>query len=165
MAYGAEISRGNPAYFIFLLDQSGSMADPFGGEAIRKADFVADAVNRTLHDLVIRCTKTEEVRHYYDISVVGYGGKVHSALGGSLAGRILAPISELADSPIRVERRNRKISDGAGGIVEQQISFPIWIDPGAAGKTPMCQAFELAKSTLEQWIAEHKTSFPPVVYI
>ena len=51
MAYGAEISRGNPTCFIFLLDQSGSMADPFGGESVRKADFVADAVNRTLHDL------------------------------------------------------------------------------------------------------------------
>ena len=51
MAYGAEISRGNPTCFIFLLDQSGSMADPFGGEPVRKADFVADAVNRTLHDL------------------------------------------------------------------------------------------------------------------
>jgi hypothetical protein len=163
MAYGAEISRGNPTCFIFLLDQSGSMADPFGGETVRKADFVADAVNRTLHDLVIRCTKTEEVRHYYDVAVIGYGGKVHSALGGSLSGRILAPISELADSPVRVERRNKKISDGAGGIVEQQIGFPIWVDPAAAGKTPMCQAFELVKSTLEQWIAEHRTSFPPIV--
>ena len=163
MAYGAEISRGNPTCFIFLLDQSGSMADPFGGESVRKADFVADAVNRTIHDLVIRCTKTEEVRHYYDIAVIGYGGKVHSVLGGSLAGRILAPISELADSPVRVEKRNKKISDGAGGIVEQQVSFPIWVDPGAAGKTPMCQAFDLAKSTLDQWIAEHKTSFPPIV--
>jgi hypothetical protein len=53
MAYGAEISRGNPTCFIFLLDQSASMADPFGGEPVRKADFVADAVNWTLHDLVI----------------------------------------------------------------------------------------------------------------
>ncbi len=83
MAYGAEISRGNPTCFIFLLDQSGSMADPFGGDYVRKADYVADAVNRTLHDLVIRCTKTEEVRHYYDIGVIGYGGKVNSVLGGS----------------------------------------------------------------------------------
>ncbi len=163
MAYSAEISRGNPTCFIFLLDQSGSMADPFGGESVRKADFVTDAVNRTLHDLVIRCTKTEEVRHYYDIAVIGYGGKVHSVLGGSLSGRVLAPISELADSPARVERRNKKASDGAGGIVEHQVGFPIWVDPGASGKTPMCKAFELVKSTLEQWIDEHKTSFPPIV--
>lgn len=32
MPYSAEISRADPAYFIILLDQSGSMNDPFGGE-------------------------------------------------------------------------------------------------------------------------------------
>jgi hypothetical protein len=72
MAYSAEISRGKPACFIFLLDQSGSMGDAFGTEqALRKADFVADVVNRTLHNLVIRCTKTEEIRNYYYVSVIG----------------------------------------------------------------------------------------------
>jgi len=163
MAYGAEISRGNPTCFIFLLDQSGSMADSFGEHAVRKADFVADAVNRTLHDLVIRCTKTEEVRNYYEIAVIGYGSRVQPVLSGSLTGKILTPISELADAPARVERRNKKVPDGAGGIVEQQVGFPIWVDPGAAGKTPMCQAFELVKSTLEEWLPGHKTSFPPIV--
>jgi hypothetical protein len=79
MPYTAEISRGNPTCFIFLLDQSGSMADTFGGElAQRKADFVADVVNRTLHDLVIRCTRTEEIRNYYNISIIGYGSSVEA---------------------------------------------------------------------------------------
>src|SRR5262245_48842028 len=68
MPYSAEISRSNPTCFIFLLDQSYSMADGFGEGAIRKADFVADVVNRTLHDLVIRCTRMEEIRNYYHIS-------------------------------------------------------------------------------------------------
>ncbi len=31
MTYTAEISRQNPACFIFLIDQSGSMNDLFGG--------------------------------------------------------------------------------------------------------------------------------------
>ena len=79
-------------------------------------------------------------------------GKCTRCWEARYAGRVLAPISELADSPVRVERRNKKISDGVGGIVEHQIGFPIWVDPGASGKTPMCQAFELVKSTLEQWI-------------
>jgi len=164
MAYGAEISRGNPTCFIFLLDQSGSMADPFGGEqSVRKAEFVADAVNRTLHDLVIRCTKTEEVRNYYHVAVIGYGSKVQPVLGGALAGRVLIPISDLADAPVRVETRNKKIPDGAGGIVEQQTRFPIWMDAAASGKTPMCQAFGLVKSTLDQWLADHQIGFPPIV--
>jgi hypothetical protein len=36
MPYNAEISRGNPSCFIFLMDQSGSMADAWGGEAGKK---------------------------------------------------------------------------------------------------------------------------------
>ncbi len=55
MAYSAEISRSNPTCFVFVLDQSGSMGDVFGGGEtnLRKADFLADVANRTLHDLVI----------------------------------------------------------------------------------------------------------------
>ncbi|MEJ7708936.1 MAG: hypothetical protein WKF84_03560 [Pyrinomonadaceae bacterium] len=59
MAYQAQITRANPTCVVLLLDQSGSMRDPFGGDQMaRKADFVADVVNHTIHDLVIRCTKT-----------------------------------------------------------------------------------------------------------
>jgi hypothetical protein len=55
MPYTAEISRANPSCFLFLIDQSGSMADPFGGGAARrKADGVADAINRLLQNLVIK---------------------------------------------------------------------------------------------------------------
>ncbi len=109
MAYSAEISRGNPTCFVFLLDQSGSMADQFGSEhSQRKADFVADVVNRTLHDLVIRCTKTEEVRNYYYISIIGYGSSVGPAFSGNLAGKALVPVSEVAELPARIENRNEK---------------------------------------------------------
>src|SRR5262252_5020009 len=97
-AYVAEISRADPTLFIFLLDQSESMEDPFGAKnATSKAQFVSDAVNRVLHDLVIRSTKTEEVRNYYHISVIGYGNTVEPALAGPLAGRDLVSIAEVAD--------------------------------------------------------------------
>ena len=93
MAYSAEISRSNPTCFVFIIDQSGSMADSFGGEGVgRKADFVADVVNRTLHDLVIRATRTEEIRNYYYISMIArYGGAVQPSLSGALAGREMVP--------------------------------------------------------------------------
>jgi hypothetical protein len=164
MPYTAEISRSNPTCFVFLLDQSGSMADQFGTEsAIRKADFVSDVVNRTLHDIVIRCTRAEEVRSYYHVSIIRYGASVGSAFTGALAGRNHVPIGEVADSPARLENRTKKMPDGAGGIVEQQVRFPVWIDPTSSGGTPMCQAFELVRGLLEQWSAEHRNSFPPTV--
>lgn len=164
MPYSAEISRGNPTCFIFLLDQSGSMNDPFGSEtAQRKADFVADVVNRTLHDLVIRCTRTEEIRNYYYASVIGYGANVGPAFSGSLAGKNLVPISEVAELPARLENRTKKVPDGAGGLVETQVRFPVWMDPVSSGATPMCQAFSFTRDLLDQWLSEHKNGFPPTV--
>jgi len=164
LPYSAEISRSNPTCFIILLDQSGSMGDGFGGgEGLRKSDFVADVVNRTLHDLVIRCTKAEEIRNYYYISIIGYGGAVQSAFSGALAGKMTVPIGEVADNPARLDTRTKKVSDGAGGLVEQQVRFPIWIDAGAGGGTPMCAALAQAKTVLEQWLPEHKNGFPPTV--
>ena len=100
LAYSALISRDRPACLIFLLDQSESMALPFGvDQTTRRADCVADVVNRTLQKLVIRCAKTEEVRNYYYVSVIRYGGRVEPAFGGVLSGRTLAPISEVAEYP------------------------------------------------------------------
>lgn len=164
MPYEAEISRSNPTCFVILLDRSGSMADSFGGgDSLRKADFVADVVNRTLHDLVIRCTKAEEIRNYYYVSIIGYGGSVQSAFAGGLTGKALAPVAELADNPARLEVRTKKVPDGAGGLVEQQVRFPVWIDAIASGGTPMCAALSQAKTVLEQWVSEHKNGFPPTI--
>ena len=95
MPYTAEISRTNPSCFIFLVDQSASMVDPIGGEIrINKADVVADALNRLLTELAIRCAKEEGVRDYFHVAVLGYGGQsVQSALGGALRGQDPMPLS------------------------------------------------------------------------
>lgn len=165
MTYSAEISRANPSCFLFLIDQSGSMDDPFGGgEAARKkADGVADAINRLLQNLVIKCAKSEGVRDYYHVGVLGYGSKAGPAFGGSLAGKELAPISEIADHPARVEERTKKVDDGAGGLVDQTVKFPVWFDAVAKGGTPMCGALSQAKSVLSSWLGQHPACFPPIV--
>jgi hypothetical protein len=165
MAYSAEISRGNPSCFVFLIDQSGSMADVFGaGEGNqKKADGVADAINRLLQNLVIKCAKEEGVRDYFHVSVVGYGAQVGPAFSGALAGRQLVPISEIGNSPARIEQRNKKVSDGAGGLVDQQVRFPLWFEPTANGGTPMRQALGEAKTIVEGWLGQHPNSFPPIV--
>ena len=165
MTYSAEISRSSPTCFVVLMDQSGSMADSFGGTEVhyRKADALADVVNRTLHDLVLRCTKTEEIRNYFHVAMIGYGGTVGSAFSGALAGRGMVPISEVGEQPARLENRTKKVADGAGGLVDQIVRFPIWVEPAANGGTPMCAALREAQSLLSQWLAEHPNCFPPVV--
>ena len=108
MPYTAEISRAKPTAFCFLIDQSGSMDDPYGMDSgKRKCDAVADAVNRLIATLVLRCAKGEDVRDYFQIAVIGYGGAVRTGFGGQLAGRQFVPISEVADNPLRVETRAR----------------------------------------------------------
>jgi hypothetical protein len=166
MPYSAEISRAHPSCLLFLIDQSGSMSDGFGGEVGRiKSERLADAINRLLFELTIRCTKsqTEGIRNYYDIGVIGYGSRVGPALGGPLAGRDLVPIAEVGDNPARVEDRRRKVEDGTGGLIEQTVKFAIWFDPVANGGTPMCQALRQARSILQSWVQQHPSSFPPIV--
>jgi len=189
MPYTAEISRTNPSCFLFLIDQSASMQevmDPTDLQAMdkpmvadgrtythtasgkTKGQRVADAINRLLQNLVIKCAKSEGVRDYYWVGVIGYGGdssgmKVGPAFSGTLAGRELVPISEIAKSPARIEERARKVEDGAGGLVEQKTKFAIWFDPVSNGGTPMCQAMTKAQAILANWIAQHQMSFPPIV--
>jgi hypothetical protein len=163
--YSAEISRANPTSFVFLLDQSASMQDPIGsGEGQRKCDVVADALNRLLSELAIKCAKEEGIRDYFYVSVFGYGGSGASpALGGPLAGRDLVPLSEIAASPARLESRTKKVPDGAGGLVDQEVKFPIWVDPIANGGTPMSNALTKAQSVVSRWLGDHPACFPPVV--
>jgi len=165
MAYSVEISRANPTCFVFLLDQSTSMTDPIeAGEAPkRKADAVADALNRLLFELSLKCAKEEGVRDYFHVAVIGYGARVGSAFGGALAGRDLVPLSQVADNPLRVEERAKKVPDGAGGLVETTARFPVWVDPVANGGTPMSHALGEAVALVERWVSERPGCFPPIV--
>ncbi len=163
MTYTAEISRANPSMFLFLLDQSGSMADPIAGGGGKKDQKMADAINNLLFNLTIKCAKSEGVRDYYHVGVYGYGEKTGPALGGELADKELVPISKIADMPERIEERTRKVDDGAGGIMEQKVRFPIWFSPLAKGGTPMCDALKAAERIVSGWIAAHPDCFPPIV--
>ena len=64
MAFTAEISRTNPTCLLFLVDQSSSMDKPFGGQpGKKKSEGVADAINRLLQNLVLKCAKADGVSH------------------------------------------------------------------------------------------------------
>jgi hypothetical protein len=164
--YSAEISRKNPGCFIFLLDQSASMEDPFGGSADRKkADELATIVNKLLHNLSIRCAKGDSIYDYFHVAVIGYGQDtvVKSAFDGQLTGKDLVAISELANNPLRIEDRVKKADDGNGGLVEQTVKFPLWFEAKHAGGTPMASAFKMAAEIVQRWVAEHPKGFAPIV--
>jgi hypothetical protein len=164
MPYTAEISRANPSCFIFLIDQSGSMAEPIANSnGKRKCDSVADAINRLLHNLIIKCARGEGIRNFYEVCVIGYGATVAPGFSGPLSGRTLVPLSEVANAPARVEERITEVSNGAGGVAQRKIKFPIWFEPVAKGTTPMGQAISMAGEILDQWVDTHQESYPPIV--
>ena len=164
MPYAAEITRSNPTCFVFLVDQSSSMAKPFGGQPDRqKADGVADAINRLIQNLILKCAKSDGVRDYLYVSVIGYGGRAAPALGGKLAGQTLVPLSTVAGNPLRVEQRTRKVDHGTGGTSEQSFRFPLWFEARASGRTPMCEALQLATQYLEVFLGRFPACYPPLV--
>lgn len=166
MAYSAEISRNNPTLFVFLIDQSGSMAEGIPNSEQperRRADALSVIINKSLQNLVLRCAKEEGVRDYFSVCVIGYGSKVGPAFSGPLTGRETVPISDVGNMPARVEQKVKKTDDGAGGILEQTIRLPIWFDPVADGGTPMCSAFAQVQNVVQRWLAQHPDCFPPVV--
>jgi hypothetical protein len=164
MPYSAEISRTNPSCLLFLIDRSQSMGEPFGSQAgKKKADGVADALNRLLQNLILKCAKSEGVRDYFHVGVIGYGSTVGPALSGKLAGEPLVTVSQLAANPLRVEKRTRRVDDGAGGLVEQSFKFPVWVEPIAEGKTPMCAALKMAQQTLDAFVNTNPEGYPPLV--
>lgn len=164
MNYTAEISRANPALFLLLIDQSASMADPIGSGEGEKQAVLADVVNKLLQNLCIKCNKQAGILDYFHVGVLGYGGDaVTPALGGALAGREVVTIGEIALHTSRLESRKKLVSDGAGGLVEMEVTIPIWLDPKAAGGTPMAKALDLAHRIAAQWVIDHPNSFPPIV--
>ena len=154
MTYQRPIDRRHPGCLIFLLDQSGSMAQPIGGgqASASKADALADIINDLLHSIIRRCVKDPDgpPRHYYDIGIIGYGDEARSGFGGALSDRPLASVAEVASATLRVEERD--------GVVA-----PVWFGPAAQNRTAMCAAFDLAGQVASGWIGAHQDSFPPIV--
>ncbi|MBT5876427.1 MAG: VWA domain-containing protein [Candidatus Latescibacteria bacterium] len=163
--YSEEISRTKPSCIAFLVDQSGSMAEGFEdvpAADAAKAQGAADALNRCLANIIMRCTKDEGIRDYFYVGIWGYGQSVSTALPGTDPEHPLVPVSELYTLS-RIENRVRQIPDGKGGMREQTIKYPVWIDPQADGETPMCDAFDTVRASMNTWMEEHPDSYPPTI--
>lgn len=129
-----------------------------------KATFLADVLNKTIYTLITNCTKSDGVRNYFDVGVIGYGGGSASAgLGGALSGSIIHPITALEQSPLRIEDRTRLDDDGVGGVIERRVKFPVWFDATSSGGTPMCGGLTKAAEALVAWCDSHPNNYPPTI--
>lgn len=175
--YSQTASRAKPGCVLFLIDQSYSMRDGIAGTQRAKADVVSTAVNKLISELIQICEKGEDKpRHWFDVGMIGYttdangSPVVGSAFGGALAGQDLISIPDLFDNPLDVEVRKKKEQqdDGTGNliVVEVEVNFPVWYRVPPEDQrfgTPARTAFEFARPVVENWIASHPESFPPLV--
>jgi len=146
-----------------VMDQSASMNHRLkSGQS--KAAFLADVLNKTLYTLITSCSKAEGVRDYFHVGVVAYGGEeARNGFQGVLDGEALHAVSRLAEAPLRVETRAKKVAGPNGDVAEQSVRFPIWFEPRSQGKTAMCAGLNAAIGILEQWRDAHPAAFPPTV--
>ncbi|MCR5313388.1 MAG: DarT ssDNA thymidine ADP-ribosyltransferase family protein [Bacteroidaceae bacterium] len=165
--YTAQITRNTPTAFIFLVDHSVSMRHTTSlfGEEMTMAEAAARIVNNQINELVLRCVKMGETRHYYDIAVVGYGESAYSGWQGELEGRDFVSPEELKNHPFtkittRKETRTRK------GVQVKEVEQVQWISARHDGSwTHYHDAFDYAKKLLDEWMKEHheKDCYPPTI--
>ena len=152
-SYETPITRQHPALMVLLLDQSGSMQNAWwqGGT---KAQGLAEAVNNLIESLSLMSIRQREVRHYFDVAVLGYSGStVASMLQGSTVSNPILSIT-------RASELGQKQTIRQGDITVERL---VWVTAKANGQTPMCQAISAAASVTKDWAASHQDSFPPIV--
>lgn len=151
-------SSATPGYIIFLVDQSASMKEEYS-DGKSKSEFTALVINRTINELIQTNMAGDNVKDRVFISIIGYGGSGNLSVDDIRSDYL----SSFADEPLRIEHLKRKISDGAGGLVEIDEQMPIFIEPKAVGLTPMAEAFTFVKELIEGWLQKKPNNPAPVV--
>ena len=148
-------SSATPGLLIILIDQSGSMLSPYSGNESRTV-FASKVINRVINEIIQKNFNGDKPKNRCFISVIGYNHNVKELCSGYL--------TDLYKNPLRIETIKKKIPDGAGGLVEQEIKMPIWIEPIIQdGATNMKGAFLMAKQLVEKWMQDKPNNPAPVI--
>lgn len=148
-------SSATPGLLIILVDQSGSMMKPYDGNDSRTV-FAAKAVNRVINTIIQKNFDGKAPKNRCFITVIGYDVEVKKLASGFL--------QQLDSNPLRIEEVTKKVSDGAGGLVEIKTKMPIWIEPIDKDRwTNMTGAFMMAKDTVEAWMKDKPENPAPVI--
>jgi uncharacterized protein YegL len=147
-------SSATPGLLVILLDQSGSMTEPYSGND-SKAVFATKAVNRMINTIIDKNFDGSAPKNRCFISIIGYGTTVQEVRSDSIV--------QFAATPIRIDKIKKLVSDGAGGLVEQEFKLPVWVEPIAQGTTDMAAAFQSVIQLVSKWITDKPQNPAPVV--
>jgi len=149
-------SSATPGLLIILLDQSGSMLENFKKSGTSRTKYATLVVNRVIDNIIQKNFDGDAPKNRCFISVIGYNHNVNELKSGWL--------KDLDASPLRYETINKKVPDGAGGLVDTEIKQPVWVEPiDHDGATNMLGAFKLAKDLAEKWMADNTDGPAPVI--
>lgn len=132
------------------------MLSPFKDSSDSRTVFATRVVNRVIDTIIQKNYNGDHAKDRCFIVAIGYSVGAKEICSGFL--------SDLDNSPKRIETVKKKISDGAGGLVEIDKHMPIWVDPiDKDGWTDMAAAFKMAKQIIEEWIKDKPNSPAPVI--
>lgn len=165
MPYTRTVTRKNRTAFVILLDRSGSMAEKitFDGRCMSKAEALASVTNRLIFELLCRSRRSDGIRDYFDLALMGYSGdKLHSIISGADG---FVPISQFALLGAASEANGSEFAPEKWYPTSNSM-LPRWVSPAAEGSTPMFEALLEACEITERWCArpENADSYPPTIF-
>lgn len=132
------------------------MRRPFKDSNDTRTIFATRVVNRVIDSIIQKNYNGDHAKNRCFIVAIGYSVGATELCSGFL--------SDLDNNPKRMETIKKKISDGAGGLVEIDKNMPIWIDPiEKDGWTDMAAAFKMAKQIIEKWVEDKPDCPAPVI--
>lgn len=135
------------------------------GRTLNKAEMVCEVVDDLLSELVERSRRSDGMRNYYDVAILGYSGRGVRALLGSGSGSS-STIVEIDSAAIEERDVERCYTMNSGEKHYQRHRMRRWIEPEATGSTPMYEALLTTCDIVREWVerAENRESFPPIIF-
>lgn len=162
--YSQEITRRHRSAMVIVLDRSGSMQEQmsYGHTQTTKAEILAHTASSLVTELIDRCRRTDALRDYYDVAVIGYGNNEVEMLLGS-EGFLSVVELDRQQPPYSIQAFEELLPNGEWAMVEHQ--YIEWFKPKAEGNTPMYEAMMRVRDLVSEWCAKpgNRESFPPVV--
>lgn len=122
------------------------MAEPYN-DGLSKGMYQCRLVNKFLNELIFWNSAGDKIKDRFFISIIGHNnGNANEIRQGYL--------SSFADSPIRIEKVKKKVSDGIGGLVEIDNEEAIYVDRIFMGGENLLEAFKLAQNKIKDWIEQ-----------
>lgn len=131
---------------------------------MRKMEIASLIANYAIDELVIRASRANDVRNYYDIAVIGYSGDGVETIVGNEYGHLI-DIKSLAERMPQPTCYHIMQEDSDGKMISAPITLHEWVEPKACGSSPMYEALVYIKSLLTDWCdnPHNRDCFPPLV--